>query len=226
MSRMDDMIRESNALNKGSLDNVELLLSKEDMVQHIPQTPQEINDFFANNEWIIYAVIRPYRGLLEYEDLFQEACIGAVKGINTFDPGKGTKLTSYVYTCAKNEVKMAVRKGNAKKRSANVVSIDHTFLEHIMKNPKPLTIPDSNTDVEKDALERVLYCKIMEVVRTKLTTIEQIVVIQYKDGVPQSKTGKYLHISQGQVSKILNQALCKIKYEVGLTNTAAGQPTP
>lgn len=183
--------------------------------RQIPQTPQAIDNFIADNEWIMHAAIRPYRGLLENEDLFQEACVGVVKGLNTFNPNKEVKLTTYVYACAVNEVKMAIRKNNAKKRSATVVSIDSSPLDQIMGNPRPLDTPDSNTDVEKDVLESVLYNNIMRVVKTKLTTIEQIVVIQYKDGVPQSKTSKYLHISQSQVSKILNQAFCKIKSEIG-----------
>lgn len=193
--------------------------------QSIPQTPQEVDDFIARNEWIIHAVVHPYRGLLEYEDLLQEACIGVIKGLSTFNPSKKAKLTTYVYNCAANEVKMAIRKSNAKKRSATIIPIDPSPLDQTMGNPRSLAIPDPNTDVEKDALERVLYCKIMEVVRAKLTTIEQIVVIQYMDGVPQSKTGKYLHISQSQVSKILNQAICKIKSEIDLQKGTAGNPT-
>lgn len=182
--------------------------------QRIPQTPQEIDDFIAHNKWIMHAVAKPYRGLMEYEDLFQEACVGMVKGLSTFSLDKGVKLTTYVYACAANEVKMAIRKNGAKKRSATIIPIDFVSADHMTDISKPLAIPDPNIDVEKDAIEKVLYNKIIEVIKTKLTTIEQIVVIQYRDGVSQSKTAKYLRISQSQVSKILNRALCKIKSEI------------
>lgn len=214
MSRMDDIIRKSDTLNKGILDNDESLFSKDAIDKHIPQTPQEVDDFIANNKWIMYDVIRPYCNLLEYEDLFQEACIGAIKGISTFDPDKGVKLTTYVYACAANEVKMAVRKTNAKKRSATVISIESLTPVWSEKDSRVVDIPDPGTDVEYTACNNILFDKIMKVVNTRLPIPERIVILDFLKGIPQARTAKRLHTSQGHISKLYNQALLIIRTEI------------
>lgn len=186
--------------------------------QAVPQTPQEINDFIHTNEWIVRDVIRPYHGLQEDEDLFQEACIGMVKGISTFNPCKGVKLTTYVYACASNEVKMSIRKNYAKKRSATVLSIETYVSARSEKGSKPLDLPDPKVDVEYTACNNTLYRKIMEIVNTKLTTSEQTTIFNFIEGIPQTETAKTLHTSQGQISKLYNQAIRKIRKEINLNN--------
>ena len=180
-------------------------------IEAAPQTSQEINDFFVENKWIMYAVTRPYKGTQEYEDLFQEACVGVIKGINTFTPAKGVKLTTYVYVCAANEVKMCIRRNNAKKRSAAVVSIETGASSWSEEEAKSLIIQDPKANTEKEAHENVLYKQIMEIVRTELSGAEQLAVLRFQEGIPQSKIAKELKISQSQVSKMLRQAFCKVR---------------
>lgn len=182
--------------------------------QAIPQTSQEINDFIRENEWIVRDVIRPYHGLQDDEDLFQEACIGMVKGINTFNPHKGVRLTTYVYACAANEVKMSLRKTCAKKRSATVISIETITINRDNKDSRPVDIPDPKVDVEGMACTNVMFSKIMNVVNTKLSFPERVTVLNFLDGIPQAETAKMLHTSQGQISKLYNQTLNKIRAEI------------
>ena len=85
-----------------------------------PKTEDEINDFMYRNRKLIHAVLRPYRGLDDYDDLYQEAAIGFYKGIKTYDPKKGIKLTTYAFACARNQVKMYLRRATAKSRTGTV----------------------------------------------------------------------------------------------------------
>lgn len=204
-------------METGTEENVVDLIKEYSLEQRIPQTLQEIGDFMYANEWIMRTATRPYQGMQEYEDLFQEACVGAMKGISTYNPHKGTKLTTYVFTCAVNEVKTAIRKKFSKKRAATVVSIDDSLPGQQEEKLKPLIIQDPNADVEEEAMINTLYGEIMGVVKAKLTPTEQVVVIRYRDGIPQTRTARELRISQSQVSKILNQSFCKIRLELGLT---------
>ena len=89
-----------------------------------PMTRDEANDFISENKSLIHAVLRSYKGCDEYDDLFQVASIGFYKGIMSYDPSQRVKMTTYCYECAKNEVKMHLRKNAAKSRTAAVVSLD------------------------------------------------------------------------------------------------------
>ena len=44
--------------------------------QKVPETTQEISDFMEKNRKLIHAIIKPYRGLDAYDDLYQEAALG------------------------------------------------------------------------------------------------------------------------------------------------------
>ena len=87
-----------------------------------PMTRDEANDFISENKSLIHAVLRSYKGCDEYDDLFQVASIGFYKGIMSYDPSQRVKMTTYCYECAKNEVKMHLRKNAAKSRTAAAVS--------------------------------------------------------------------------------------------------------
>lgn len=106
--------------------------------QKVPETPEELEEFIIRNYRLIHAVLKPYRGLDEYDDLLQEANIGFLKGIQSYDPNKKVKLTTYAYVCAKNQVKMYLRRSCAKSRSGTVVSLDASL--------------DGDSDDEKNSL--------------------------------------------------------------------------
>ena len=61
---------------------------------HIPQTDEEVAEFIERNSRLIHAILRPYRGLDDYDDLFQEAAIGFLKGIRTYNPKTQNKITT------------------------------------------------------------------------------------------------------------------------------------
>lgn len=58
--------------------------------------------------------------LEDKEEALSVALLGIVKGLNTYDPSKGVKLTTYLYSCAKFEVWAEWRKLNRLKRGKNV----------------------------------------------------------------------------------------------------------
>ncbi|MBQ4347380.1 MAG: sigma-70 family RNA polymerase sigma factor, partial [Firmicutes bacterium] len=46
---------------------------------------------------------------IENEDLISIGTIGLIKGINSFDPQKGTRLATYAARCIENEILMFLR---------------------------------------------------------------------------------------------------------------------
>lgn len=54
------------------------------------------------------------RGYFDYEDIFQEGCIGLLKAVRSFKPDKGIKFSTYAGRCITNEILMHLRRVGSK----------------------------------------------------------------------------------------------------------------
>ena len=129
-----------------------------------------------------------------------------MKAIQTYRADCGVKLSTYVFICAKNEVRMYLRKGAAKIRSASVVSLD-ADIDDDQKRKVIDTIFDSNCPIDK--LENDLYAKsifriAMQIVDYEMSKEAGIVVHRTMDGITQSQIARELNVSQSKVSKLLS----------------------
>lgn len=187
--------------------------------QKVPETPEEVDEFIRHNYRLLHAVLRPYRGLDEYDDLLQEANIGFLKGIQSYDPNKKVKLTTYAYVCAKNQVKMYLRRSSAKSRSGTVISLEANFdsddsddrnnlLNRDLESANPL---NKVISMEDRIHSHILFEKAMQIVNTELTPAQRIVIYRHMESVPQSRTAKELKTSQSEISKMLKNAICELK---------------
>lgn len=181
-------------------------------------TRDEANAFIADNLPLIHSVLKPYKGCDDYEDLFQEASIGFYKGIMSYDPGHGVKMTTYCFECAKNQVKMSLRRNSTKSRTASVVSLDG------MQDPdtgkydnmleKNLGENDSFHPAAEDIGETVgnkeVFDAAMVIIRNEMSEEEQLVLQRFMEGQPQAITAKEIGASQAKVSKIQKLALAKL----------------
>ena len=82
-------------------------------MEDIPKSIEDCAKFVEDNKEIILRVLRPYRGLDEYDTLAQEAGLGMFKAIQTYSPDRGFDLTEYAYICAKNQIQMYLRSVSA-----------------------------------------------------------------------------------------------------------------
>lgn len=187
-----------------------------------PKTSEEINDYLVKNEKLIHAMLKHYKGCDEYDDLFQEASIGFYKGCASYRPNKGVKLSTYAYECARNQVKMYLRKGAAKFRTATVVSLDATAPDGDGSERESLLNQDwgehDSLRPTPQSLEEIICQK--DIMKRSMSIIEEfprewrIVIYRHMEGVPQSKTAKELGSSQANVSKILKYAICELRHQL------------
>lgn len=157
----------------------------------------------------------------DYDDLFQEAAIGFLKGIRTYNPKTQNKITTYAFACGRNEVKMYLRKGRAKSRSGGVtVSIEASInpederdnlLNKDLQSYDPLYEPE---DLDESIHRNILYERAERIMKRHLNNTQQFVVRQMMNKVPQSKTAKVLKTSQSEVSKILKTSICIIRLKM------------
>lgn len=211
------------SLSKADIDPEEIrMLEESDSYgnQDIPQTDEEINDFMYRNRRLIHAILRPYRGLDEYDDLFQEASVGFYRGLSTYDPSKGIKVTTYAFACGRNQVKMYLRKATAKSRTATVVSLDASLDPDdsrgnlLNKDLSEFDPTVSSEDLDEKIHENIQYEKAFKIIDKHLNPTQRFVVYQFMRSVPQSQTAKILHTSQSEVSKILKTSICIIRLKM------------
>ena len=153
------------------------------------------------------------------EDLISIGTIGLIKGINTFNPEKKIKLTTYASRCIENEILMYLRRNNKVKLE---VSID-----------EPLNVDwDGNELLLSDILgtdEDIIYrdmeneAEIM-LLRTAVNTLtpreKEIICLRYgigrKDGreMTQKEVADLLGISQSYISRLEKKIMVRLKKSI------------
>ncbi|MCQ2387991.1 MAG: sigma-70 family RNA polymerase sigma factor, partial [Clostridia bacterium] len=69
---------------------------------------------FTHNSPLIRSIIRRFNGKgVEYDDLYQIACIGFIKAINNYDESFGVKFSTYTVPMIIGEIKRYMRDNGA-----------------------------------------------------------------------------------------------------------------
>lgn len=150
------------------------------------------------------------------DDLISIGTIGLIKGVDTFSPDKGVKITTYCARCIENEILMFFRSNNkySKDISINeVVGYDkdggEICIMDVLKAPKV----DFLDDIEKND-NMVLVNKYMGALNERE---KEILVRRYglfdRLSETQKMIAKKLGISRSYVSRIEKRALSKILRE-------------
>ena len=171
-----------------------------------------------NLRLVAHIVKKYYAGQNDQEDLISIGTIGLIKAVDSFDPKKGIKLSSYASRCIENEILMFFRSG---KKSAQDVSLNEPI--DTDKDGNALTILDTMAveDTIADDLDtRMKSEKLYGFLQRALTPRERtIVVLRY--GLfgcrpqPQREVAQRLGISRSYVSRIEKKALEKLRREFG-----------
>ncbi|MBE7015682.1 MAG: sigma-70 family RNA polymerase sigma factor [Ruminococcaceae bacterium] len=82
------------------------------------------NILIEHNLRLVAHIAKKYAGENNFDDLVSVGTIGLIKGINTFDKTKTSKLTTYIARCIENEVLMTMR---ASKRLSHEVSLEDSI---------------------------------------------------------------------------------------------------
>ena len=157
-----------------------------------------------NLRLVAHIVKKYYASPNDQEDLVSIGTIGLIKAIDTFDPKKGIRLSSYASRCIENEILMFFRSG---RKTAQDVSLNDPI--DTDKDGNALTILDTMAvdDTIVDSIDVKLKSeKLYRFLRTALTPRERgIVCMRYGlEGFapqPQRVVAKRLGISRSYVSE-------------------------
>lgn len=173
------------------------------------------NILVEHNLRLVAHIIKKYYGKQnEQDDLVSIGTIGLIKAVDTFNPDKNIRLSSYASRCIENEILMHFR---AAKKTAQDISLNETI--DTDKDGNPLTLLDimAVDDHILDDLDKKLNMqKLGKFINEELTEREKtVIVLRYgldgKEPMTQKNVAKLLNISRSYVSRIETKALKQLR---------------
>lgn len=172
------------------------------------------NILIERNLRLVVHIAKKFSSIKEVEDLISVGTIGLIKGIESFDYTKGTKLATYASRCIENEILMLIR--NSKKNRNEV------FLQEPIGTDKEgneitlIDILNSGEDTIVDIVEQKLSIKKMYSKLNDILNEKEQIIIKLRYGLidgkikTQKEIAKKLNISRSYVSRIEKKALNKL----------------
>lgn len=167
-----------------------------------------------NLRLVAHIIKKYYANTNDQDDLVSIGTVGLIKAINTYNPDKKIKLSSYASRCIENEILMHFR--SVKKRSQDI-SLNEAIDSD--KDGNPLTLMDimSCEDNIIDDLDiKIKSAQVKKFIKSELTKREQtIITLRYglnnKKPLAQREVAQMLKISRSYVSRIETKALKKLR---------------
>ncbi len=176
------------------------------------------NILIERNLRLVAHVVKKYSNTkVEQDDLISIGTIGLIKGINSFNVDKGSKLSTYVSRCIDNEILMYLR--STKKLNSEVYlnePIGKDKDDNIVTLQEVLENDDRSIEDEVDIKMKIkkLYKKLSEVLKDREKTI-----IELRFGLDghkpktQHEIAEMMGISRSYVSRIETKAIGKLSKE-------------
>ena len=175
------------------------------------------NKLIEHNLRLVAHIVKKYdTKYVEADDLISIGTIGLIKGVDTFSPTKGVKITTYCARCIENEILMYFRKNN---KYNNDISMNEAI--GYDKDGNEIAIQDvmktEHIDFG-DNLELKDNIKLMYKYMNILTPREKKIIIS-RYGLDNQKEetqkiiSKKMGISRSYVSRIEKRALTKLLRE-------------
>lgn len=168
-----------------------------------------------HNMRLVAHIVKKYSGAAETDDMISVGSIGLIKAINTYQPGRGTRLATYTARCVENEILMLIRAGKKHKNSVSLSDPVGTD-----KDGNELTLMDLLFEKEDKVFgsveQTLMQEKFLSAIKQLLNDREtEIICLRYAltGDVPlaQREVAQKLHISRSYVSRIEKRALNKLR---------------
>lgn len=176
------------------------------------------NILIERNLRLVAHIVKKYSDENNMEDLISIGTIGLIKGINTFNPNKNPRLSSYIARCIENEVLMTLR---TSKKYQREISIDESIGTD--REGNNMTFSDiltaDNTDISDMVFEKLESKKLYNAMKKVLSPDEfNIICWRYGLNNTKKKTQKeiadILGISRSYVSRIEKRCIEKLSHEI------------
>ncbi len=155
-----------------------------------------------------------YSAPCDQDDLISIGTVGLIKGIASYDPGKGVRLATYASRCVENEILMYFR---SLKKTSGDVSLSEAIDED---RDGKLSILDVLYEDEEDLLERITLrenCKRLRRCMEALLSEREKTILTLRYGLDGNKPhaqwelASILGISRSYVSRLEKKAMEKLR---------------
>lgn len=173
------------------------------------------NILIERNLRLVAHIMKKYYAMAaDQEDLLSIGTIGLIKGITTFNPGKGARLATYAARCVENEILMHFR---GQRKCAQDVSLSD-YIE-TGADGAPLSLMDvvcEDSDLLETVTKKESMIQLRKAMEDVLTEQERTVIrLRYGlDGKPphrQREVAQITGISRSYISRIEKRALEKLR---------------
>ncbi|MBR2099917.1 MAG: RNA polymerase sporulation sigma factor SigK [Eubacterium sp.] len=170
-----------------------------------------------NLRLVSHIVKKYYSKTNDTDDLISIGTIGLIKGIDSFDNSKGTRLATYASRCIENEILMYFR---SQKRQGNDVMLSDAI--ETDKDGNPLTIEEiisDESDLAEELEKKTYWHKASEYINNMEDEREkEIIILRYglnnKPALTQREVAQRLNISRSYVSRIEKKILSDLKKNI------------
>lgn len=107
-------------------------------------------DKIKNNIGLVHSIAIRFKGRgVDYEDLFQNGCVGLIKAVDNFDESKGFAFSTYAVPVIMGEIKRIFRDGGAikvsrslKEKAIKAQSLRERFMNRELREPTVTELSD------------------------------------------------------------------------------------
>ncbi len=174
-----------------------------------------------NLRLVVHIIKKYYSNYSDQDDLISIGTMGLIKGINSFNSEKGTRIATYAARCIENEILMYFR------------SIKKTAMDISMSDPietdnegNPLTLADtlSTGDTVFEEIDTAIQCRQVRkfVNEIKNPRDKTIIILRYgldgNEPRTQQEIAQLLNISRSYVSRIETKILTQLRKRMETEN--------
>ena len=169
-----------------------------------------------HNLRLVAFIVKKYHNAGEADDLLSVGSIGLIKGIESYELGKGTQLATYAAKCIENEIRMYIR---SNKRHRNVKGLLDSVGTDKKGNPKILmdTLSTGEESIFNQVENSMVLEKIYELLNSTSLDEREREIIEKRygfdgrdKGLTQLEVAADMNISRSYVSRIEKKAIEKI----------------
>ena len=171
-----------------------------------------------NMRLVAHIVKKYHQNDRELEELISIGTIGLIKGVNSFDETKGSKLVTYAAKCIENELLMYIRLEKKKAREVSIYESVGTDKEG--NEVSYLDVIGNNDENTLNVLILSDYVVQLYEVLNRLPDDKgkQVIVLRYglygRTPMTQKQVARLLGISRSYVSRIEKKALLALRREM------------
>ncbi|MCL1854069.1 MAG: RNA polymerase sporulation sigma factor SigK [Peptococcaceae bacterium] len=174
-------------------------------------TERARNKLVEHNLRLVAHLVKKFEGSgQDIDDLISIGTIGLIKGINTYNAGKGTRLATYAARCIENEVLMYLR--SLKKSRSEVSMYEPIGVDKEGNTINLIDILGTDADAISEQVEKEFEQKVV-LSKLNLLNPRERMVLQMRFGLfdtprkTQREIAKLLKISRSYVSRIEKKAI-------------------